>query len=150
MWASQNTRRCLKILGRISSSKRTPIHGLGDKLAYISVDLKNVTTYFCSCMILSLHCSFIYDQVISPLSLFLHFLIFLFRCMCSVCSYSGCERRQIVATDVSTCVSVSRLDIKSKAHVSICCHLFTNMSNLYMWMEMSLSEEMEVLKFVFN
>ena len=38
--------------------------------------------------------------------------------MCSVCSCSGCEWRQIVATDVSTCVSVSWLDIKDKAQVS--------------------------------
>jgi len=95
------------------------IHGLGDTLAYVSVDLKKVTTYICSCMILSLHCSFIYDQVSSPLSLFLYFLIFLFRCMCSVCSYSGCERRQIIAADVSMCVSMSWLDTKSKAYVSM-------------------------------
>lgn len=112
---------------------------------YISIRLcrpKEGNDLVCSCLILSLHSSFIS----SPLSLFLYFLIFLFRCICSVCSYSGCERRQIVAADVSKCVSVSWLYVKSKAHVSTCCHLFTNMSHPYM----SLPEEMEVLKFVFS
>jgi len=123
MWAPQNTGSCGRISWRyISIRQCRPKEGN---------DLR------CSCVILSLHCSFVYDQLSSTLSLFLYFLIFLFRCMCSVCSCSGCERRQIVATDVSTCVSVSWLDIKSKAYVSICCHLFTNMSNPYMWMETS-------------
>ena len=65
-----HTGSCLTSWGRISSSKRTLNHGLGDILAYVIVDLKKVTTYVCSCMILSLHCWLIYDQVSSPLSLF--------------------------------------------------------------------------------